>query len=179
MGNSSSLALSKCQIHWRPGRVIRLRGYAVISAVAYDGEAGIQPVVATPPMKFVRRAREDYQLYLSGDGLLIASFAEAPASLGWVVTLTLTDLYSQAMKVVETTMAAAGDFAGAVGDTGAVASGLLKAGGVLASALGKITTARVIDTWVGSELDSEDLGHDWSLSFRGNKSRMLLNYDVD
>lgn len=176
---SSSFALTNCRIHWRPGRVIRLRGWAVVSAVVYDGKQGIQAPVAAPPMKFVRPAQGNYDFALDGGGLLIGAFESPPDDLGWLITLTLTDSHKQALEIVTATFEAAGALADALGPKAAAAAGALKAGKILLEAFSKINTARVIDTWIGSELDKSDLGSDWTLNFQGDKSQMRISYDVD
>lgn len=176
--STSSFALTHCRIHWRPGHAIRLHGWAVVSAVVYDGRNGIQTPVAAPPMKFKRKAHGDYDFTLAGDGLLIGAFESPPDDLGWLVTLTLTDTYGQAREVVDKTLEAAASLAAAI-PGGAVASGALKAGQLLAEALSKITSARVIDSWIGSERDRDDLKRDWFLNFQGDKSQMRVSYDVE
>jgi hypothetical protein len=178
-----TLRLTRCTL--LAHKPTKLRGWGVISAVAYDGKEGIKPVAALPPIHFARKASTKRVDFLrtndsvGGDGLLIASFAGVPSALGWVATLTLTDTEKQAAKVISSVANAAGAIAGAIPGPGQLAGAIFNAAGGLAAAIGDVVGARVVGTCVGCEIDDEDLNRDWDSTITDFKTRFEINYDIE
>jgi hypothetical protein len=176
----TTLSLTRASIVWRPGHVTRLAGHAVLSVVAYDGVKGFQPPQPLPPIRFKRRARRGYDLIapsaagVGDDGLLIATFADAPKALGWMVNLTLTDTQDQANQVIDgaTQVVTAG--LGLVPGFGGVAQVFEGIAKVVKGIFG----AHIAGTWIGSESDADDLSHDWRIWYEQLKAGFELEYDV-
>jgi hypothetical protein len=180
----TTLSLTRASIVWRPGHATRTRGYGVLSAVAYDGTRGILPMAALPPIHFNRRPRRGYDLIapstssVGDDGALIATFEDTPKAIGWAITLTLTRNLEDAKTVVDSTLAAVGSALDIVPGL-PIGKAVLAAATTVSEAIVALTGPRIVGTWINSELDEDDLGHDWRISHESFKARFELEYDVD
>lgn len=181
----TTFSLTRASLIWKPGQATRLRGYGVISAVAYDGTQGIQPLVPLPPIHFDRRARRGFDFIAPGasnvgnDGVLIRTFDNAPPALAWAITLTLTRDLEQANEVVAAALKASGTVLAAIPGVGAVAKVISDVAGAVAEAIDALNGPRIVGTWVNSESDATDLGRDWRVQYENFKTRFELEYDVN
>jgi hypothetical protein len=176
---SAAFVVNRAMINYTgPASPIRLSGFGVLAAVAYDGRNGIESIKATEPMSFVRTAQRDHEFDLWGDGLLVRSFDEIPKDLGWIVTLTLTNTNAQALELLSNLFKIGAEIVKAFPGPGPLAGTILGAGSMLASATKDIPSAKTIGTWIGSEIDDGDLKKDFSAEYSGRKTWFQAQWRV-
>jgi hypothetical protein len=179
----TTFSLTRASLIWKPGHATRLRGYGVISAVAYDGTQGLPSLVPLPPIHFDRRPRRGFDFITPGasnvgnDGVLLRTFDAAPPALGWAITLTLTRDLQKANEVIAAAHEASGAVLAAIPGAG-VAKVVHDVAGAVVKAIAAFSEARLVGTWVSSESDKSDLGRDWRAQHESFKTRFELDYDV-
>ncbi len=153
------------------------RGYAVVTACTYDGRKGVQVAESQlPPLKIQRTRGSRWRHNFAGDGLLIRRWEEPPEAFGYVVFITVTNKLEAALEVsaAATATVAAGAAAAGV----APMTGVAGAVGGLLKAIKGVSGARVVGALVGSEVDAEGTGADWSFRQRADAVHYTLCYDV-
>jgi hypothetical protein len=145
-------------------------GYAVLSTILYDGNGGFKlPQSSLPGIRYQRVGDKPWSYQFAGDGFLISHYDTLPKQLGWVMVLTLTHNADAAAQII----AAAGQVAANL-----PGGSILDAGAKLVKAIADMGAgARIVGTYIGSEVDHDDLVCDWEQYHEDYKACFTLAYD--